>query len=1107
MNEQSGSANRSVGSNLNFFIIAVLFLFSGMSSLIYQVIWTRLLVFVFGSTTFATSTVLAVFMGGLALGSYFAGKRADKLRNPFLWYGILEGIIGFWALIAPFLFAAAIPLYKACFEQLHLQIILFGLLRFVVAAFILLPPTACMGATLPLLSRFVTRSLDTVADRVGTLYAINTLGAVVGAVAGGFVLLPSFGLNYTTIIAAAVNFLLAGGVYLLSKAWKTDSAEIDTSSEPAAESADQKLPVMVLATMIGFSISGALAMIYEVAWTRCLLMVIGSTTYAFTVMLSAFLIGIFGGSIIGSKFVDKLKSPIIWFAFCEITLCLTGLLSMILFNYLPYVNLAAVSVVGKNEWLNMIFRFCGAGVVLIPVTFVLGLIFPIAVKVCARDLQRIGSSIGKLYSMNTIGAIVGAFLAGFVVIPYLGTEESLIVASVANLLLGVLFLLLFSDLRKLIKVFSAVACVALIYWASTGPQIWDYNTITLAQAERRNYMYDAQTLPSYPEWVKTLVANNKLLFYKEGICANVAIYLTSGVTSLLTNGHVDASDTTDMENQAMLAAYPLLLKPNAKDVCVVGWGSGVTAGYALRFPIEKLTCAEIEPVVIDSSVFFKKVNYSPQNDKRLIIEPSDGRNFLLGTSKKYDAIISEPSNPWQAGVCNLFTKEYFQVCRDSLNPTGIFTFWTQTNEIPTKNLKQVFASLERVFPKNVFIFQTGSGDVTALASKEPIRFNLAELKKTLERPDVQSTVAKFNLKTAEDFLARVDVCPAGLEGLVQGASLNSDDTNHLEYEVSKSYENRTYIKENVDWLLKNTGPVWDYIDWGGMTAEEKAAELGKIARASMRRSIDRSIMWASESMRVHPNAQAQSLIAEAYILERNFEAAEKAIAEGKKLFPTDAKFVGLSGVIALRHADYLKARQDFADALKLDASEYSFRYYLALTYSPLDLGEINGIYVPPPDLDPAKVLELCKESVQDKVFVDSRPGVVLVYADALRTLGQNEQALATLHDFVKSKPNGYLSWRILGETYAAMKDSKRALFCMNRSFNLVAPDLPNFLKKARDAMGKGNEIEAVRQLQLALEMSPAHPDTIYLLADYAKHSPKAAKFFSTVMLDPFAAKK
>lgn len=1107
------SLQDSDSNSKRIWIVSLLFLLSGLSSLIYQVIWTRMLVFVFGSTTFATSTVLSVFMGGLALGSYLASRYADKSKNPFLAYGILEGIIGFWALLAPLLFSLAVPIYQMFFDSLHLQVIPFGLLRFCVAALILGPPTACMGATLPLLSRFVTDSLDSVGDRVGRLYAINTLGAVLGSLAGGFLLLPELGLTKTIIIAASINILLAIAVYGLAKKWSTLREK--TSAVPDEEQSstilpetdsEKKVSKATLAVMIAFAISGALAMVYEVAWTRTLLLVIGSTTYAFTIMLSTFLVGIFLGSYFCARVADRLKNPFLWFALSEILLCLAGFVSLALFNYLPYVNLVVAHDYGSYPGINMLFRFLGAASVLVPITICLGAIFPLVVKVCARDLSKIGSSVGKLYSINTIGAIIGAFLAGFFIIPALGTEQTLVVTSAANLVLGVVLLLCFAEMRSSIKGFSALATIVIVIWAMQGPKFWDYELVVAAQPERRQFILGTDIpMPSFREWQEKVHSGHETLFCKEGLCACVTIHKSKTeppVITLRTSGHVDASDAVDMENQAIIAIYPLMLKPKAEDICVVGWGSGVTAGYAMRFPIGKMVCAEIEPVVVETSKFFHHVNFKPEFDKRSVLEPADGRNYLLGTSQKFDAIISEPSNPWQAGVCNLFTREYFKICREKLKDNGIFTLWCQIQELTPKNIAQVFASLREEFPC-IFLMRSGNGNVATLAYKDPNqKLSYKQIKETLELAEVRKSIDRFEIRTPEDFFARVVSCPSGVDKAIEGSYLNTDDTNYLEYDIAKSYETQLHFKENCRWLLKNSGPIWDYIDWGPISTDEKALVYARVAKSCLELETGRAFLWANESLRLKSNPDAFYVIAQAQILQRQFEEAGKTLAEAKKRFASDGRFLGLEGSIALKFGDYANARSLLSKSLSLDPKNNLFRYALAVTYSPLDVSELLGLYMAPSDPAPAKVVELLAGQLEnDPQFNQSKPGAVAVLADAYNRLGKYNEAISVLDKALRKAPDKQLYWRLIAESYAGLKDWRRSAFCWNKAYEVVSQQVPFVLQRTRKLIAEKKDLEALRQIQALLEIAPANPELNQIFLEYARKNQAAAELYSRWLAD------
>lgn len=1109
----TGKAERSI--RLGFLIVNLLFLLSGLSSLIYQVIWTRMLVFVFGSTTFATSTVLAVFMGGLACGSFLAGRLADRVKDPFKWYGILEGVIGVWALLAPLLFAAAVPIYQLFFEPLHLRVIEFGLLRFTVAALILLPPTACMGATLPLLSRFVTSKLSEVGDRVGSLYAINTLGAVAGSIFGGFVLLPSFGISATTYIAAATNLLLALAVFYLSKqpeyankslqaGEEKQEASTEAQTGSAAEQSSEapaKLPTLVKVTMFSFAVSGAIAMIYEVAWTRSLLMVIGSTTYAFTIMLSTFLLGIFLGSWLCARYVDRMKSPILGFAVAQMVLCLVSFFSVATFNFLPYLNVVFGIISGGVPEVSMFFRFVSAGFVMFPIALVLGTIFPIAVKICALDMSRLGRSIGQLYSMNTLGAIIGAFLAGFAVIPFLGSEKTLVYCSIANLFVGILLLICFGEVRNSLKVLSAIAAVAATFLAGSV-NFWDYRMIAIGQSQRRPYLNTdkAKVIPSFEEWKEQAVGHLQFPFYKEGKVATVAIHATldDKSHSLFTNGHGDASDTLDMANQALIAAFPLLIKPDAQDVCVVGWGSGVTAGYALQFPIKQMICSEIEPVVIEASRFFHPVNFVPENDPRTIVEPSDGRNYLLGTKQKFDVIISEPSNPWQTGVCNLFTREYFRICRNSLKPGGVFTMWSQINEIQPKNLAQIFAALHEVFPY-VYVFNTDNVDINAVASDKPMKLSYEALKKGFADPKVKSALLRWKLNTPEDFIARVLICPNGIDAAVKDVKPNSDDRNRLEYEVSKTYEDLLFRKENGEWLDKYSTGAWDFVDWGKMSDTEKAKEYVKVAFAS---TVDpaRAIAWAEQSNKLSPNADATALIAQIQIAQRNYPAAGKTIVEGEKLYPEDERFPGLAGVIALRKADYSTARSLLQKAIELKASNNDFRYFLAATYSALDLHEQDAD-APRPASDPQKVIELCSLSSQDEKFCKARPNVLLLLASAYNEAQKYTDAERCLKKLLVMQPDNYRVWKLLSECYVPQKKWTEAKYCQTKAFLCAANATNRALALAQSMLSEGKYDLALAQLKEAIKLEPADERTISLLGKLAEKHDKARAFYGSILTD------
>ncbi|MBX9570192.1 MAG: fused MFS/spermidine synthase [Candidatus Obscuribacterales bacterium] len=1075
-----------------YWFVVILFLVSGLSSLIYQVIWTRSLVFVFGSTQFATSTVLSVFMAGLALGSFIAGKQSDKGKiDPFLLYGILEGLIAVWALLSPLLFNFAVPIYQSNFQHFHLNPILFGMLRYLVAAVILLPPTTCMGATLPLLSKYVTESIETAGNKVGTLYAVNTFGAVLGAMMAGFFLIPTFGLSVTTIVASAMNFaIFATVVFLWYGSRKTtleDNGKLERIS--TVEDTDLQSSKEVRVLLWCFLLSGGLSMFYEVGWTRILLMVIGSTTYAFTIMLSTFLIGIFAGSFFCAKKVDKLKSPITWFAIAQAYLCFAGLLSLAVFNYLPYTNLVLGMMVKSNELLSMLLRFLGAAVVLLPITLSLGALFPLAVKVCARNLDKLGSSVGKLYSMNTCGAIIGAFVAGFFAIPILGAEQSLILASLLNFCIGAVLLYFFGTVKRSIAIFVALSMVAVSVWAFSSPQILNRYFLAYAQHERRKLVLN-RGIPSWEQWTESTKKNT--IFYQDGMCATVAVARETNpfATSLFTNGHCDASDAHDMENQAMISILPLCLKPDSKQVCIVGWGSGVTVGYALRFPIVKAICAEIEEVVCKTSEFFHHVNFIPEKDSRCVIEPSDGRNLLLCTDQKFDLILSEPSNPWQIGVCNLFTKEYFTLCSDRLNKDGLFLMWCQRNEVSPTNLSQILSALHQVYP-TIYLFDSGLGDTCAVASKSPFGISLSELEKQFRDPKILQLLRQFKIRTPYDLLARLIACPEGIAQAVKNVPPNSDDRNYLEFDVAKSYESKQYSKEDDDWVFAHAGPIYDSLDYGNATLEQKADVMAEIGIACLSRDARRGIFWLEHSLETCPNLKAFAALIEADILQDKIAEAEKRLLAAKRLFPGDPRLLNLEAFKLMQSCQFKQARDLLKEAIVKDPNKKLYQFRLAETYSPVFLGKGRIPHSMPPGADPKLVLEHCQKFLEDEQFLKEHQGAYLIIADAYIQTEKYEEAKRLLKKALKLRPSETKIWAMLACAYAGEKDWTRAEYCIGESRRVGIDRARDYAKQARESIEKGKYEDALGCIQSWLEIYPADRVALVELERLAKVYPKS----------------
>lgn len=1081
-----------------FVIALVLFFLSGLTSLIYQVIWTRLLVFVFGATTFATSTVLAVFMGGLALGSFLAGRYADRSKNPFLLYGILEGVIGIWALAVPFLFDAAIPIYKFIWQSFHMSILPFSLLRFGVAVIILLVPTTCMGATLPLLARFVTTSLSFVGNRIGTLYSANTLGAVVGSICAGFVLLPTLGLSTTINIAAVANIFLCVTAVLVARQ-TVPAGEVSTQSvteaEPQVESSDEETEAdgrwVLSLVMVAFAASGAAAMVYEVAWTRTLLMVIGSTTYAFTTMLSTFLIGIALGSFVCARTVDKIKRPVSAFATIQLLLSLAGFLSIALFNYVPYWNLIINQNLGNTPQSAMAVRFMLSGLLLLPITFCLGAVFPIVVKACARKLQGVGRSIGDLYAANTLGAIVGAFLAGFAIIPILGAERTLVFASCANLLIGLLLLNGASGMRREVKYAMVAVSLLLLGLKITVPDSWDRTVLMSAQNQRR-FLFTAmgpEQLKSFEDFKQFIHSNREAVFWKDGPCSTVGVLRYPGngtkktVHSLLTNGHIDASDNLDMTTQMRLGLFPMLAHGNATNVGVVGWGSGVTAGCAAQFPCKTITGIELEPAVLEASKFFEHVNYKVLNDPRVRFEINDGRNYLLATDETYDVIISEPSNPWQSGVCNLFTKEYFDACRNRLSKGGVFGLWLQIAEIAPENVRSILRSLQGTF-KHTLVMQSENGNTVVLASESPIKIKYETVLHFFKDPKFVEMCKRAGINGPEELLSNVLMSTDEVQKFTAGDPPNLDDRNRLEFAVALTYENKLYTYNNNKLLETNTTTPAESIDWTGIDPERKANIMLAVGQACLREH--RPILgetWVRKSLAERQSSQGYCVLAAAQLLLNQRDKTLESLTKAMELDPKNVvPYLLRANMLLRQEGNYELARETCKKALQIDPNYAEARIRLAESYLPTVRNILRRKPVGDPKDEPQLALECLAPIANNSEQIKAFPEILRLQGMALyKAKGDAKAAESLLKQFIARDPGNLAARHELADLAEKAGDTKQAQAIRQETAVVQKNFVNQLLRIASGAIERRNDRYAVIMLANAIKVEPSNPNAKRLL--------------------------
>lgn len=778
-------------------LLALCFFGSGAAGLIYEVVWIRMLGLVFGHTVHAVTTVLVAFMAGLALGSAVGGRIADRVGRPMRWYGALEIAIGGYCLLTPWLIGAMTTLYVSAARSGDLPFWGLTAVQFVLALLVLLVPTTLMGATLPLLSRVVATDRESTGRRVGTLYAVNTFGAVVGAALAGFELLPLLGMRATLLIAAALNAWLGLAVVALSG--RVALRPVGAGAAPALESGgrapgDSSRGIEAWSLIIGFALSGTVAMIYEVTWTRALALVIGSSTYAFSAMLVSFLLGLAGGSALFSRWAGSRRASVAWFAGLQLAAALSASLVFVLIEGLPDVFLSAFGRFQPANSYTVVLLMQSAvcmAVMLLP-TLCFGATLPCVVRNLSRDLASVGRDVGLAYACNTAGAIAGAFAAGFLLVPALGVQTAIKAGIVVNLAVG-LAVLAVAD-RQLVTRLAAVVGLAVGVAGVAALPAWDRQVMSSGVAVYAPLYLKRPPDTSLRDWVR----EDRVVYYRDGISSTVTVHRRGGTVSLRVNGKIDASNGPDMHTQLMLGHLPALLHRAPERALVIGLASGVTVGALLQHPLRQIDVVEIEPAMIEAAAYFKTENRNALADPRVRVVVGDGRNFLLTSDHRYDLIVSEPSNPWVGGVATLFTTEFFDLARRRLAPGGLMAQWVQGYRLLFDDLAMVVATFRTSFP-HATLWEGSPSDYLLIGPPEPLSVDLGRIRAAYgARPGLRQDFAWMQMYSPEAMLADFFLDEADLAKLTAPLILNDDDRLTLEFTAPRSLYLSTQARNDAE---------------------------------------------------------------------------------------------------------------------------------------------------------------------------------------------------------------------------------------------------------------------------------------------------------------------
>jgi spermidine synthase len=719
-------------------LVLTCFFFSGLTGLIYELVWTRMIIKVIGAAPFAVSIILTVFMGGLGLGSFIAAKTIDRVQEPRLLlrlYALLELAIGGYGIILPGLLMLSKPFYSMLYNQLFSHFLIYSVLTLIGCLILLILPSTFMGATLPVLCRFYIVQLGHVGTRSGRLYALNTIGAATGSFVCGFWLIARLGVSGSLLSAVLINSAI--GMLCLAASYRIASRPpmqehlppsgrtADAKPDPAGDAPSGAASAYRFITLSIFALSGFCAMAYEVIWTKLLGLIIGPTIYSFTIILTTFITGLGLGSLAFGWLADRTGKPLRLLIHTQL--------------FAAVLALGVSQLLGNSQFFfakltyhyQMSFGMLSAAraallfVIMIGPTLFLGATFPLVGKIYTRSLSRIGHSIGFAYTINTIGAVLGSFGAGFLFIPLLGKELSL--SLIVGLQLcsalgaGAYLISVGRDTEFLkwmpagiIALAAALLCFSLPHWNRQQLSIGRYHRFEELSTQLQTSGW-LEALIEGPARLEQHQLNTRLLFYGDGIGGFTSVmkitnFLGEDELLLLNSGKGDASSHGDMPMQTLIAHVPLLFRPDARDVLVIGLASGISAGEALLYPIEHLDVVDISEQVAEASSFFIPWNNNVLANPKTALIIQDARAHLELTSRSYDVIIAEPSNPWMAGLANLFTEECFTLARNRLKQDGIFVQMFHSYQMDWSTFSMVGRTFAKVFPHSLLMVTCPSAE-------------------------------------------------------------------------------------------------------------------------------------------------------------------------------------------------------------------------------------------------------------------------------------------------------------------------------------------------------------------------------------------------------------
>jgi len=755
----------------------LLFVGSGCAALIYEIVWFQLLQLVIGSSSISLGILLGTFMGGMCIGSLLLARLIAARQHPLRVYAALELGIGVLAIAI----LVGMPLVGGIYTAWAGEGVAGIVFRAVIAGICLLPPTILMGATLPAISRWVTATPDGV-SWLGFFYGGNIAGGVVGSLVAGFYLLRMFDVATATAAGVALNLLVALTAFLL--AGRTEYVADPLPARGASA------PPGARSVYVAIALSGMTALSAEVVWTRLLSLHFGATVYTFSLILAVFLLGLGIGSSIGAAMARSVASPRRALGWCQLFLCATvAWAAYQLTESLPYWPINPY--IATTPWFTLQLDLVRCLWVVLPGAMLWGASFPLALAAVATTEQDAAQLAGGVYAANTVGAIAGSLVTSFILIPWIGTSHSEQVIIIVSAL---------SALIMLEPSFAGAAARPAGFHPDGSGRKPGWNvtaTVVLAVAMIAAGLLARSVHPlpgllvAYGRYAATRIGQADIIYVGEGLNASVAVSeLSNGVRNYHNAGKVQASsEPQDMRLQRMLGHLTTLIPPQAKKVLVIGCGAGVTAGAVSVDPIvEHETIAEIEPLVPKVvSTYFAEHNFDVVRNPKVHVRIDDARHFVETTREKFDAITSDPLDPWVKGAAMLYTVEFFQMAKDHLNDGGVVTLFVQLYESNMAAVKSEIGTFLEVFPNGVVWGNTNEGkgyDLVLLGQKGTTKIDVDAIQAKLQRPEyapMAKSLREIGMNSAVDLFSTYAGRKPDLEPWLSDATLNRDKNLRLQY--------------------------------------------------------------------------------------------------------------------------------------------------------------------------------------------------------------------------------------------------------------------------------------------------------------------------------------